>query len=112
MDETMATGSIGTTSNTVADNVAMTTEGTMATGRGLERLRASCDLRDPGADGNHDDRVFWEGWRSGEEVGGRVEVKTEPVETPATPTASQSSSQRKLHTPSSSARHRGKSMGF
>ena len=87
--------------------VAMAAEAiTMATVKGLERLRACCDVRDPGVDGNHDDRVFWEGWKEG---GGVEEV--EGLDT--TPTArSHTSVQEKPCTPSSQPRNRGKRMGF
>ena len=42
----------------------------MATVPGMERLRRTCNLRDPGSDGNHDDRTFWDRWREGEGCGG------------------------------------------
>lgn len=94
-----------------SDAVTMAAGGdiTMATVRGVERLRASCDLRDPGVDGNHDDCVFWEGWREGGE-----EVEREEAEdillSATTPTArSQTSTREKPYT---LARNKSKRMGF
>ena len=105
MEQNMTTNTAMMQSHTVA----MTAEGIpMATVKGVERLRACCDIRDPGVDGNHDDRVFWEGWREGGEE--EEEGVEELIATPTT--RSLADVQAKPHTPSSHSRHRGKGMGF
>lgn len=82
-------------------------EVTVATIQGLERLRASCDLRDPGVNGNHDDQIFWEGWKEGE-------GHPEDSETTATspPARSQTNVQEKPYTPTKTKRDKTKKMGF
>lgn len=82
-------------------------EVTMATVQGLERLRASCNLTDPGVDGNHDDQIFWEGWREGE---GNLEDSEALVTSP--PARSQTSVQEKPYTPTKAKRDKTKKMGF
>lgn len=81
----------------------------MATVQGVERLRASCDLRAPGVDGNHDDHIFWEGWRENEE---RLEEEDSMTmdTSPPDPPESQISGQEKPYTPTK--RNKTKKMGF
>lgn len=88
---------------------AMAPEGeiTMATVGGVERLRASCDLTPPEANGNHDDHIFWEGWRDDEELSedpGSVTMGTSP------PVRSQTSVPEKPYPPTK--RNKTKKIGF
>ena len=80
---------------------------TMATPKGVESLRSYCEIREPG--GNHDDHVFWEGWREDQEV--KMEEQSSPDEATPTP-RSHSSAQEKPYTPSSQPKTRRTRMGF
>lgn len=88
---------------------AMATEGeiTMATVKSVERLRAYCDLRAPGVDGNRDDHIFWEGWRESEEQQPEDSVMMDT----SSPPRSQVSAQEKPYTPPTK-RIKTKKMGF
>ena len=108
----MTTGD--TTDITVATGDA--TGITMATrSRGLQQLRTHCVFREPGTDSPHDDHMFWEGWREGDDDDDEMTSRSPE----ATPTQSQERAveDRKplTQTPSSSqqkSRNRKRGMGF
>lgn len=80
---------------------------TMATG--MERLRASCDLRFKDFDSNHDDQMFCDGWMEGDDMKQEPSSDDESASLPeATPTRSHTNTPTKTYTPKS----RNKQMGF
>ena len=78
-------------------------EGLLDEVTGMERLRASCELRRTESGGNHDDHMFCEGWSEGNAV---KQEASEGVElTVTTPTIIQTEKTNNL-------RNKKQQMGF